>query len=201
MNITTVEALRQLYAAPQERAVKKQIAALDGHCRRFIELSPFVVLATSDTSKNMDASPRGGSPGFVKIAADGALLIPDSPGNNRLDSLENIIATGRAGLLFLIPGFDETLRVNGAALLSRAEQDLAACADARRTPKLVIRMSVEAAYLHCAKAFLRSRLWSAEARVDRATLPTAGKMISDQTGIVVAPESREAMEVRYAPDL
>ena len=201
MNVTTVEALRQLYAAPQERAVKKQIAALDVHCRRFIELSPFVVLATSDTSKNMDASPRGGSPGFVKIAADGALLIPDSPGNNRLDSLENIIATGRAGLLFLIPGFDETLRVNGTALLSRAEQDLAACADARRTPKLVIRMSVEAAYLHCAKAFLRSRLWRIEARVDRATLPTAGKMISDQTGIVVAPESREAMEVRYAPDL
>ena len=201
MNITSLEELRALYAAPQERAVKKQIAALDEHCRRFIGLSPFVVLATADLAGNMDASPRGGPPGFIKIAADGSLLLPDAPGNNRLDSLENIVATGRAGLLFLIPGFDETLRVNGVAVLSRAEQDIALCADERRAPKLVIKVHVEAAYLHCAKAFMRSRLWSPEARVERSTLPTAGRMISDQTGIVVAPESQEDMARRYAPDL
>lgn len=201
MNVTTLEQLRELYAAPQERAVKKQIPALDVHCRRFIALSPFVVLATTDAACNTDASPRGGAPGFVKVDPAGAVLIPDSPGNNRLDSLANIVATGRAGLLFLIPGFDETLRVNGSAVLSRAAGDIARCADERRTPKLVIKVAVEAAYLHCAKAFLRSRLWDPAARQDRNALPSAGRMISDQTGIVVADETREAMERRYAPDL
>jgi PPOX class probable FMN-dependent enzyme len=201
MNITDIETLRTLYAAPQERAVKKQIAALDTHCRRFIELSPFLILATSSSNHEMDASPRGGTPGFVKVGADGALLIPDAPGNNRLDSLENIIATGRAGLLFLIPGFDETLRVNGAAVLSQATSDIALCTDARRAPKLVIKVFVQAAYLHCAKAFMRSRLWSAEARVDRAALPSVGRMISEQAGIQVAPETQEEMVRRYAPDL
>jgi len=200
MNIT-LDALRALYAAPNERAVKKQIPALDGHCRRFIELSPFLVLSTCDEAHNLDASPRGGAPGFVKVAGDGALLIPDAPGNNRLDSLENIISTARVGLLFLIPGVDETLRVNGAAVLSREPADIALCTDERRTPKLVIRVAVEAAYLHCAKAFMRSRLWQAEAHVDRSVLPTAGQMIGDQTGLRVAPETREEMARRYAPDL
>lgn len=199
--ITTLEALRALYAAPQERAVKKQIAALDTHCRRFIALSPFVLLATGDAAHQMDASPRGGAPGFVKVDDDGALLLPDAPGNNRLDSLENIVATGRAGLLFLIPGLDETLRVNGRATLSLAPEHLARCADARRTPKLVIRVEVDAAYLHCAKAFMRSRLWQSDAHLPAGSLPSMGQMISDQTGIVVPPETREAMAKRYAPDL
>lgn len=201
MNITTLEDLRKLYAVPQERAIKKQITALDVHCRRFIALSPFVVVASCGQHSHMDASPRGGTPGFVKVDADGALLLPDSPGNNRLDSLQNIIATGHAGLLFLIPGFDETLRVNGAAVLSRAPHDISLCTDERRAPKLVIKLTVQAAYLHCAKAFLRSRLWSDAARTDRSVLPTSGKMISDQTGLVVAAETREEMEKRYAPDL
>ncbi len=201
MNITTLAALRQLYASPQERAVKKQIAALDEHCRRFIALSPFLILATSDTAHHLDASPRGGPPGFVKVAADGALLIPDAPGNNRLDSFENIVTTGRAGLLFLIPGFDETLRVNGRASLSQAAQDIALCTDERRAPKLVVRIEVEAAYLHCAKAFMRSHLWDPQARVERSTLPTAGKMIGDQTGINLPPETQAEMVRRYAPDL
>jgi uncharacterized protein len=201
MNITTLDALRQLYASPQERAVKKQIAALDEHCRRFIALSPFLILATSNTAHHLDASPRGGTPGFVKVAADGALLIPDAPGNNRLDSFENIVTTGRAGLLFVIPGFDETLRVNGRASLSQAAHDIALCTDERRAPKLVVRIEVEAAYLHCAKAFMRSRLWDPQARVDRSTLPTAGKMISDQTGINVPAETQAEMARRYAPDL
>ena len=201
MNITSLAVLRQMYAVPQERAVRKQIASLDIHCRRFIELSPFVLLATSDTTHNMDASPRGGEPGFVKIDATGALLIPDSPGNNRLDSFENIVTTGKVGLLFLIPGFDETLRVNGSARLSTSAADIGACTTPRRAPKLVVRVAVEAAYLHCAKAFMRSKLWEPGSLVDRSALPTAGKMISDQTGIHVAPETQEAMAKRYAPDL
>jgi PPOX class probable FMN-dependent enzyme len=153
MDITTLEMLREQYAEPKERAVRKEIRALDVHCRRFIGLSPFLILATSDQNHNMDASPRGGSPGFVKVTADGAILIPDAPGNNRLDSFANIISTRKVGLLFLIPGLDETLRVNGSAVLSRADADIALCTDERRAPKLVIRVAVEAAYLHCAKAF------------------------------------------------
>ena len=201
MHITTLADLRQRFDTPKPRAVLKQIAALDEHCRRFIELSPFLLLATSDLEHNMDASPRGGDPGFVKVAADGALLIPDAPGNNRLDSFENIVCTGQVGLLFLIPGFDETLRVNGTAVLSMSEADLAACHSERRTPKVVIRVAVQAAYLHCAKAFMRSKLWQPGAVVERSRLPTAGQMISDQTGIVVAAETQEDMAKRYAPDL
>ena len=201
MHITTLEALRSLYAQPQERAVKKQIAQLDAHCRNFIALSPFVVLSTADAAGHMDASPRGGAPGFIKVNAEGELLIPDAPGNNRLDTLENIIATGQAGALFLIPGFDETLRVNGRAVLSLAPADINLCTDERRAPKLVIKLSVQAAYLHCAKAFMRSRLWQPDAQVERTRLPTTGQMISDQTGLFVAPETQEAMARRYAPDL
>jgi hypothetical protein len=199
--VTSVDELRRLYAEPAPRAVRKQIAALDGHCRRFIALSPFVLMATASREHHLDASPRGGEPGFVKVTDDGALLIPDAPGNNRLDSFENIVATGRIGLLFLIPGFDETLRVNGRAVLSRAEADLLACKTDKRTPKLVVRVAVEAAYLHCAKAFMRSRLWDPAAQVDRSALPTAGRMISEQTGIAVPDETREQMARRYAPDL
>ncbi len=201
MPITTLDQLRQLYATPQPRAVKKEIPALDGHCRRFVELSPFVLMATGDAAHRMDASPRGGEPGFIKVTADGALLIPDAPGNNRLDSLENIVTTGSVGLLFLIPGVDETLRVNGKALLSTELADVAACTTERRAPRLVIRVTVQAAYLHCAKALMRSHLWQLSAQVERSLLPTAGQMISDQTGIAAAPETREEMARRHAPDL
>jgi len=199
--VTTLAELRRLYAAPTERAVRKQIGTLDGHCRAFIALSPFVLVATGNAAHDLDASPRGGEPGFVKVSGDGALLIPDAPGNNRLDTFENIVATGRVGLLFLIPGFDETLRVNGRAVLSRSVADLEACRNERRTPKLVVRVAVEAAYLHCAKAFMRSRLWDPAARVPRSALPSAGRMISDQTGIAVPEETPEQLARRYAPDL
>jgi len=201
MNITSLDTLRALYAAPGERAVKKQLSSLDRHCRRFIELSPFLVLATTGEAGEMDASPRGGVPGFIKTPDERTILIPDAPGNNRLDSLENIVATGRVGLLFLIPGVDETLRVNGSAVLSRAESDLALCTDERRVPKVVVKVSVREAYLHCAKALMRSRLWSAESRIDRALLPTLGQMIGDQTGLQVPAETQEEMVRRYGPDL
>ena len=201
MDITTLETLRKHYADPKERAVRKEIPALDKHCRRFIALSPFLILATSDTNHNMDASPRGGVPGFVKVTADGTVLIPDAPGNNRLDSFANIIATRKVGLLFLIPGFDETLRVNGSAVLSRADADIALCTDERRAPKLVIQVAVEAAYLHCAKAFMRSKLWDASTHVDRSLLPTIGQIINDQAGMNIPDETREEMIRRYTPDL
>jgi PPOX class probable FMN-dependent enzyme len=199
--LDTQDALRQCYAAPMERAVKKQIVALDSHCRRFIALSPFVLLATADAEHNLDASPRGGAPGFVQVVDEHTLLLPDAPGNNRLDSLQNIVATGKLGLLFLIPGVDETLRINGSVVLSTAPADIAACTTERRAPKAVLRITVQAAYLHCAKAFMRSRLWDPAARVERTVLPTLGQMIADQTGLQVAPETQEQMVRRYAQDL
>lgn len=201
MPIDTLESLRNLYAQPQPRAVRKEIPTLDRHCRDYIALSPFLILSTSDRNHNLDASPRGGDPGFVKVTGDGRLLIPDAPGNNRLDSFQNIIATGRVGLLFLIPGFDETLRVNGHAVLSTDAGDIATCTTEKRAPKTIVCVSVTAAYLHCAKAFLRSKLWQESARVDRSLLPSAGRMISDQTGLFVPPETKEDMERRYQPDL
>jgi PPOX class probable FMN-dependent enzyme len=201
MSIESIEQLRNLYVAPKERALKKQLAHLDVHCRRFISLAPFVVLASSDAGGRIDASPRGGDPGFVKVPDDGTLLIPDAPGNNRLDSLENIIATNQVGLLFMIPGVDETLRVNGTAILSDAVRDIDVSANERRRPKLVIRVSVREAYLHCAKALMRSRLWSDESRIDRGLLPTLGQMINDQTGIDAPVETQEEMVRRYARDL
>ena len=195
--------LRELYPAPNERAVRKELDHLDAHCRRFIALSPFVVLASAAPGEDgpLDASPRGGAPGFVRALDDRTLLIPDAPGNNRLDSLTNIAATGRVGLLFLIPGIDETLRVNGTALVSDAPALLAHFASERHPPRVVVRVGVQQAYLHCAKAFMRSRLWTAAAQVERSALPTLGRMINDQLGLTTPPESQEAMLARYAKDL
>jgi PPOX class probable FMN-dependent enzyme len=199
--VTSLAALRELYPQPAGRTVLKQLAELDSHCARFISLSPFLVLATTSADGKADASPRGGSPGFVHVKDARTLLIPDARGNNRLDSLTNIIGTGQAGLLFMIPGINETLRVNGKAVLSIDAGDLALCADDRRTPKAVIRIVVEEAYLHCAKAFMRSGLWKREHQVARSALPSMGQMISEQTGITGPAETQEEMERRYAVDL
>ena len=204
-HITNLEALRELYGPARERALKKEIPALDTHATRFVGLSPFVVLASSDAGGHMDASPRGGEPGFVKMPDAHTLLLPDAPGNNRLDTLENIIATGRLGLLFMVPGFDETLRVNGRAVLSTDPADLALCADARRTPALVIRLTVESVYLHCAKAFMRSGLWDASRHTERAKLPSMAEMLRDQIrvfkGEEVEAESQAQMLERYRQTL
>jgi hypothetical protein len=197
--IDSIDALRRLYAAPGERAVRKQLAALDAHCRHFVARSPFVVIASVGANGLPDASPRGGAPGFVRVADDGSLLVPDAPGNNRLDTLENIVATGRAGLLFFVPGVDETLRVNGLARLDDDPAMLESMRDARRAPKLAIRVSVCEAYLHCAKSLMRSRLWDPASRIDRSSFPTMGRMLADQVGGV--DEGQDAMLARYAGDL
>jgi len=193
--------LLALYPAPGERAVKKQLDALDRHCLRFIALSPFVVLATGSRDGRMDASPRGGTAGFVRAIDTRTLLIPDAAGNNRLDSLRNIADNAHVGLLFMLPGVEETLRVNGAARLSRAPLHLQHFADEKKPPRLVIEVSVHEAYLHCAKAFMRSRLWQAERHVPRSELPSMGQMINDQTGIDAPAESQAQMRARYAADL
>jgi PPOX class probable FMN-dependent enzyme len=197
--IESTDALRQLYSAPKERAVSKQLSRLDQHCSRFIATSPFVVIASGSTGAYMDASPRGGDPGFVKIPDDRTLLIPDASGNNRLDTLTNIIASGKIGLLFFIPGVDETLRVNGPARLRDEPEFLQHFSAEKRLPKLVIEVEVAEVYLHCAKALMRSRLWDGESRVDRATLPSMGQMLTDQTGALL--ETQEQMLARYTAEL
>jgi len=199
--IQTIGQLRGLYAPAKERAVKKQLSALDVHCQRFIELSPFVVISSVGLDQMLDASPRGGALGFVKIVNAHTLLIPDSPGNNRLDTLENIIHTGKVGLLFLIPGMDETLRVNGTACLSDDAADLALCTTEVRTPKLVINVTVAQAYLHCAKAFMRSKLWDVHSHIERSLLPSMGEMINEQAKMITPAETQEEMLARYRAEL
>ena len=199
--IATLDALRSLYAAPRERALKKELRHLDRHCRAFIALASFAVVSTGSAAGAMDASPRGGEPGFIKVGDDTTLLIPDAPGNNRLDTLENIIATGRVGLLFLIPGVDETLRVNGNARVVDTPKLLEEFSSEKRKPKLIIEVAVEDVYLHCAKALMRSKLWSSASQVERSVLPTMGQMLNDQTGTNAPAETQAEMAERYKADL
>lgn len=205
MHITTLQALRAIYKPASERALKKEIPSLDVHATHFIGLSPFVVLSSSGANGDLDASPRGGEPGFVKVLDAQTLLIPDAPGNNRLDTLENIVATGQLGLLFLVPGFDETLRINGRAVLSTDAPDLQPFADAKRPPALVIRVSVASVYLHCAKSLMRSQLWDASRHLDRTSMPTMGEMLRDQIqafkGETIDIESQAQMLERYRQSL
>jgi uncharacterized protein len=205
MNITTLDALRTLYDPARERSALKELPQLDVHAMRFISLSPLVVLSSGSADGAMDASPRGGAPGFVKIVDAHTLLIADSPGNNRLDTLHNIIQTGQLGLLFLVPGVDETLRVNGTAVLSTDNADRALCEDERRVPKLVIQVTVQAAYLHCAKALMRSALWDTTRHINRATLPSMGEMLRDQVADRMSPdtvfETQAQMLLRYQQTL
>ena len=197
--ISTTQELRTLYPQPKERALKKQLDRLDRHCTQFIGLSPFLILASRSGTGGLDASPRGGEPGFVKVWNSKTLLIPDAPGNNRLDTLSNLLSDSGVGTLFLIPGVDETLRVNGKALLSTQPEVLAAFRDARRPPKLVIEVHVEECFLHCAKSMMRARLWDPQARIERNRLPTMGEMISEQTEAPL--ETQQEMLERYAGDL
>jgi PPOX class probable FMN-dependent enzyme len=199
--IDSKEKLRSAYPPAKERSLKKELRELDKHCLRFVALSPFVVLASGSSESGFDASPRGGEPGFVKAPDSRTLLIPDAPGNNRLDTLENILATGRIGLLFLIPGVDETLRVNGKARLIDDPAVLKIFPSEKRVPRLAIEVRVEDVYLHCAKALMRSKLWDPQNRVERSVLPTMGQMLADQIGEPALAESQEKMVERYKADL
>ena len=178
--VTDETALRDLFPAPKERVILKQMTSLDVYCRRLIEISPFVCLATSDEDGRVDVSPRGDAPGFVRVVDDVTLMIPDRRGNNRLDSLANIIANPEVGLLFMVPGIDETVRVNGHAALI---VDHALCETFtvnRKAPKVVIRITAHEVFFPCAKAFIRSKLWQPGSRVERGVLPGLGQIVAEQ---------------------
>ncbi|MEC9431831.1 MAG: pyridoxamine 5'-phosphate oxidase family protein [Pseudomonadota bacterium] len=198
--IDTVAALRAIYGEPMPLAVKKQHDRLDKHCLRFLELSPMVMIATCDGTR-VDVSPKGDGPGFVQTDGDTAVLIPDWPGNNRLDGYENILRNGQAGLLFLIPGLRETLRINGRASI-HADEALRARFETRgKLPITVLRVETDEVYLHCAKAFLRSKLWDPSTWTEKAELPKPGEMFKDQIGLEGPAEEAESMHARYAKNL
>jgi uncharacterized protein len=201
MVIKTPEQLRAFYKAPTERAILKELKHIDSHIQRFISLSPFVVLSSGDQTHQMDASPRGGDAGFVKVLDQQTLLIPDSPGNNRLDTLTNIIATSQLGLLFFVPGIDEVVRVNGIATLETGKELLNHFEQMTNKPKLVIQVIVQSAYMHCPKAMMRSKLWSVEQHQEIDSMPTLDEIIRDQTKIDEPLETREEMLKRYKPTL
>ena len=201
MHITSEDQLREIYKQPKGRAKIKVLTALEKHSRNFIEQSPFAVLATVGKNGTMDASPRGGAPGFIKIVSDTEVLIPDYKGNNRVDSISNIIETGQIGLLFMVPGIDETLRLNGTAALSIDPALLAKFSEGSRPPISCIVVQLEEVFLHCAKAFMRSKLWAAESQQDPTDFPSIGRMLNDQLKSTDIPETREAMRERYAKDL
>ncbi|WP_196138715.1 pyridoxamine 5'-phosphate oxidase family protein [Aliikangiella sp. G2MR2-5] len=201
MQITSEEELRALYGFPKGRAKDKQLARLEKHSIQFISLSPFVLISTSDKQGRLDCSPRGGEQGFVKVLDEQTLLIPDSKGNNRLDSLVNIVETGNVGCLFMIPGVDETLRVNGDACLSISKEHLALFSGWKNPPKSCIKISITEVFLHCAKALMRSKLWHSDSQIVRTELPTMGRMLNDQLSIYEEPETQAQMVERYQSDL
>ncbi|WP_242204270.1 pyridoxamine 5'-phosphate oxidase family protein [Aestuariivivens insulae] len=201
MKVTNTEQLRALYGFPAGRAKDKVLNKLEKHSINFIEHAPFLVLSSVNNQGQLDASPRGGEPGFVKVIGDNKIVIPDAKGNNRIDSLINIVETGKIGLLFLIPGVDETLRINGNAYISSDQKDLQLFASEKHLPKSCIVVTVKEVFLHCAKAFMRSKLWDSSAQIDRNTFPTMGEMLKDQLKIDGLPETREEMVKRYQKDL
>ncbi len=195
--ISSQDDLRRLYKLPRGRPVDKQLDHIDPHDRRFIELSPFVVIASSDNQGRADTSPRGEAPCFVHVIDDHTLAIPDRPGNNRLDTMENLLENPEVGLIFLIPGVNEALRVNGSAEI-RDDEELRARFEVNgKRPVTVIIVRVRETFLHCAKALMRARLWEDDAKHAERPIPTMGEMIRDQIDSTEPPESDEDMTRRY----
>jgi PPOX class probable FMN-dependent enzyme len=170
------EELRELYDAPMERALRKDIGKLDDMCRRLIAASPMLFVATVSEQGQCDVSPRGGPPGFVTVLDDLHLAIPDATGNRRLDTLENVVETGSAGLIFVIPGRDTTLRVNGRACVTANPGLLDSIAPVGKPPAAATVVRAEEVYAHCAKSFVRSKLWQTATWPDPDTLPTPAEV-------------------------
>jgi PPOX class probable FMN-dependent enzyme len=195
---TSLQSLRELYPPVTRLGSVKVLQHLDGHCLRFIELCPFIVLASCNEARELDVSPRGDAPGFVRVLDSRTLIIPDRPGNNRIDTLCNLLECPSLSVLFVVPGVDETLRANGKAYVSDDPGLLASCAVQGKLPRTVIVMNVEEAFLHCGKAFKRSNLWSPSHQVPRDTLPSLGRMLSDQSaGAVASSDAEQLVDESY----
>ena len=195
--IDSVETLRAIYGDASPRAVAKQITRIDAHASRFIEASPFLVLSTFGTDGLCDVSPKGDDPGFVAILDDKTLAIPDRRGNNRLDGLTNLINNPAIGLIFFLPGMNETLRVQGNAEIRDDEDLLQRFAVNGKAPATVTVITVSELYFHCAKALMRSNLWDPSGHIDRSTWPSISQIIKDQADLDIQAESQEEMIEHY----
>ncbi len=180
MTVATYSELRTVYKPPAPRAAQKVLDHLDVHCRNFIALSPLCILSSADADGQADASPRGDPPGFVHVLDDKTLLLPDRLGNNQVDSLQNIVENPGVGLLFLVPGMNETLRVKGKAEIVTDAEALEPLTLRRRPPLSGLKVTVEETFLHCGRALLRSRMWDPDTRIDRSAYPTYGQVLADQ---------------------
>ena len=178
--VTNYSGLRDVYREPRPRASQKVLDHLDVHCRRFIEMSPFCVLSSTGVDGRADASPRGDPPGFVKVLDEQTLLIPDRPGNNQVDTMQNILNHPVVGLLFFVPGMNETLRVCGSAEITTDEEILKPLSVGSKAPPSGLKVTIKDAFLHCGRALIRSRLWDPEAQIDRSDYPTYGQVLADQ---------------------
>ena len=192
--IKDAASLRECYKQPMSRATDKVLDHLDVHCRAILALSPFCVLS-SQGNDGADISPRGDPRGFLRVLDDQHLLLPDRIGNNRLDSFENILVNPMVGLLVLVPGMDETLRISGSAQITDDERLLAESAVQDRVPGIGLLITVNAAFLHCPKAFVRSDLWNPERHIDRATLPSYTAMLTDHVEGLSADESERQAKI------
>jgi PPOX class probable FMN-dependent enzyme len=200
-SITDPDTLRAHYGTVHPLALRKVLTRLDAHCRAFIALSPFAVLATTDGDGGVDASPRGDAPGFVQVLDDTTLLLPDRPGNNRVDSFGNIVAHPSVGLLFFVPGINETLRVNGRASLIVDAEMLSPLQAQGKMPRAGLRIALDEAFFHCGKALIRGRLWDSATQVERTSFPTLGKIMADQTRAMDEPEAEDLVQHGYRNNL
>jgi PPOX class probable FMN-dependent enzyme len=189
--ITTLEQLDALYGAPVQAAIAKEIDHISDHYKAFIDKAPFVVVATVGP-EGLDCSPRGDPPGFVRVADKHTVLLPDRRGNNRVDGLRNLVRDPRISLLFMIPGIGSTLRINGRAAISTAPELMASFAINGKSPKCVLEVTAERVYFQCPKALVRSRLWSADAQVDRSELPSTGEILQALTAGSIDGKSYDA---------
>jgi PPOX class probable FMN-dependent enzyme len=178
--LTTEQELRALIGVPQARSVQKERRALDEHDRAFIACSPFLLMATSGANGRCDVSPKGDAPGFVQVLDERRLVIPERPGNKRLDGMLNMLSNPHIGLIFLVPGREETLRVNGRAWVTRDPLLLERCVAQSKVPLVAIGVEVEQCFLHCPKAFIRSRLWQQQSWPAADALPTMACVLVDQ---------------------
>jgi PPOX class probable FMN-dependent enzyme len=199
--VTSVDALERLYGTPYGPSLVKETDRITEHYREFIEAAPFFALASAGP-EGLDCSPRGDAPGFVRVADEKTLLIPDRRGNNRIDTLRNILNDPRVALLFLIPGCGETIRVNGRAKISTDPALLQDFVVDGKAPRSVIVVSVDRIFYQCAKAIVRSKLWDASRHKDRKSLPSTGSILADLTqGKIVAVEHDKAAPERLKATL
>jgi PPOX class probable FMN-dependent enzyme len=196
-DIPNYEALRAHMGEVSAMAARKILTRLDKHCSAFIQLSPFLVLATADADGSVDASPRGDPPGFVRIVDDRTLILPDRPGNNRVDSYANLLSRSGVGLIFFVPGIDETLRVNGRAELLTGAHGLAGLEVNGKAPRTGLVIRVEEAFFHCAKALRRARLWDPATKIERARFPSLGRIIADQVAGYTVEDADARIETAY----